>query len=110
MHKMVGISCYYRGKLRDTVLDWEDALPAKEIESADYHSKYIHNGSNDLTNNYCLLYCCRLSDLSICLGTTLQIVPAGKLPLLAKKNEGGKMVLCNLQHTRYVRMVVCGCM
>lgn len=70
-----------RGKLRDTVLDWEDSLPTEEIETAEYHSK--------------------LSDLSICLGTTLQIVPAGKLPLSAKKNEGGKLVLCNLQPTRY---------
>lgn len=44
----------------------------------------------------------RKADLSLCLGTTLQIVPAGKLPLLAKKNSGGKLVLCNLQPTRYV--------
>ena len=28
-----------RGKLRDTVLDWEDSLPAKEMETAEYHSK-----------------------------------------------------------------------
>ena len=44
----------------------------------------------------------RKADVSLCLGTTLQIVPAGKLPLLAKKN-GGKLVICNLQPTRYVR-------
>ena len=44
----------------------------------------------------------RRADLSLCLGTTLQIVPAGTLPLLAKKNPGGKMVICNLQPTRYV--------
>jgi len=45
----------------------------------------------------------RLSDLSICLGTTLQIVPAGNLPLLAKKNpDGGKLVIVNLQATKHV--------
>ena len=31
-----------RGKLRDTVLDWEDSLPTKELEAADYHSKYVY--------------------------------------------------------------------
>lgn len=34
----------------------------------------------------------------------MQIVPAGKLPLLAKKNSG-KLVICNLQPTRYVRLL-----
>lgn len=32
----------FRGKLRDTVLDWEDSLPTKEMETAEYHSKYVH--------------------------------------------------------------------
>ena len=34
--------------------------------------------------------------------TTDSSIPAGKLPLLAKKNENGKMVVCNLQPTKYV--------
>lgn len=44
----------------------------------------------------------RVADLSICLGSTLQIVPAGNLPLKAKKN-GGKVVIVNLQPTKHVR-------
>ena len=44
----------------------------------------------------------RKADLSLCLGTTLQIVPSGKLPLLTLKNNG-KMVIVNLQKTKYVR-------
>ncbi|PIK43703.1 putative NAD-dependent protein deacetylase sirtuin-6-like [Apostichopus japonicus] len=69
-----------RGKLRDTILDWEDALPETDLELADKYS--------------------READLSICLGTSLQIVPSGTLPLLTKKN-GGKLAIVNLQPTRY---------
>ncbi|XP_065640350.1 NAD-dependent protein deacylase sirtuin-6 isoform X2 [Hydra vulgaris] len=43
---------------------------------------------------------CRKSDLSLCLGTTLQIVPSGKIPLLTIKNNG-KIVIVNLQKTKY---------
>lgn len=69
-----------RGKLFDTILDWEDELPDKDLDLADLHS--------------------RKADLSICLGTTLQIVPSGNLPLLTKK-YGGKLVICNLQPTKH---------
>lgn len=72
-----------RGKLRDTVLDWEDDLPADDLSRAEMHSTQ--------------------SDLSLCLGTTLQILPSGKLPLRVKKNNG-KLVICNLQPTQYVRV------
>ncbi|KAJ8927768.1 hypothetical protein NQ314_019772 [Rhamnusium bicolor] len=65
-----------RGKLHDTILDWEHNLPEDDIEI--------------------------LADLNICLGTTLQIVPSGNLPLRGKK-YGGKVVIVNLQPTKHDR-------
>uniref|UniRef100_T1H7Q6 protein acetyllysine N-acetyltransferase n=1 Tax=Rhodnius prolixus TaxID=13249 RepID=T1H7Q6_RHOPR len=52
--KVNGRAC--RGKLYDTILDWEHDLPEKDLKMADYHSS--------------------IADISICLGTTLQIVPS----------------------------------
>ncbi|XP_063230259.1 NAD-dependent protein deacetylase Sirt6 isoform X2 [Bacillus rossius redtenbacheri] len=71
-----------RGHLRDTILDWEHSLPERDLAMADFHS--------------CI------ADLSICLGTTLQIVPSGNLPLCTKKH-GGRLVICNLQPTKHDR-------
>lgn len=70
-----------RGQLRDTILDWEDELPYQESDLAEKYS--------------------RRADLSIALGTTLQIQPAGKLPFLAKKRPNGKSVIVNLQSTKF---------
>lgn len=71
-----------RGKLRDTILDWEDALPPAQLDKAEKH--------------------CRRADLCVCLGTSLQIFPCASLPLLTKK-AGGQVVIVNLQATRLDR-------
>lgn len=69
-----------RAKLYDTILDWEHNLPENDLTFADLHSN--------------------IADLSICLGSTLQIVPSGNLPLGVKKNRG-KLVIVNLQPTKH---------
>nr|XP_040146612.1 NAD-dependent protein deacetylase sirtuin-6 isoform X2 [Ictidomys tridecemlineatus] len=71
-----------RGELRDTILDWEDALPDRDLARADEAS--------------------RTADLSITLGTSLQIRPSGNLPL-ATKRRGGRLVIVNLQPTKHDR-------
>ncbi|XP_059015472.1 NAD-dependent protein deacylase sirtuin-6 isoform X3 [Mustela lutreola] len=70
------------GELRDTILDWEDALPDRDLTRADEAS--------------------RNADLSITLGTSLQIRPSGNLPL-ATKRRGGQLVIVNLQPTKHDR-------
>ncbi|KAF2368424.1 Sirtuin family [Trinorchestia longiramus] len=69
-----------RGRLHDNILDWEHDLPHFDYNLAEKHSVG--------------------SDLSVCLGTTLQIIPSGVLPTLAKQS-GGKLVICNLQPTKH---------
>ncbi|KAK4881423.1 hypothetical protein RN001_004742 [Aquatica leii] len=69
-----------RGKIQDTVLDWEASLPDDDLVMADYHSS--------------------VADLSIALGTTLQIVPSGNLPTFTKK-YGGRLAIINLQPTKH---------
>lgn len=68
------------GQLFDNILDWEHDLPDKDMDLAYSHS--------------CL------ADLNICLGSTLQINPSGQLAIKNKK-YGGKLVICNLQPTKY---------
>nr|XP_043628763.1 NAD-dependent protein deacetylase SRT1-like [Erigeron canadensis] len=65
-------------KLKDSVLDWEDELPPTEMDAAEKH--------------------CRMADIVLCLGTSLQITPACNLPLKSVR-KGGKMVIVNLQKT-----------
>ncbi|CAK9151862.1 unnamed protein product [Ilex paraguariensis] len=65
-------------KLKDTVLDWEDALPPREMNAAEKH--------------------CRMADVVLCLGTSLQITPACNLPLKSLRG-GGKIAIVNLQET-----------
>ncbi|XP_028414608.1 NAD-dependent protein deacetylase sirtuin-6-like [Dendronephthya gigantea] len=69
-----------RGKLRDTILDWEDSLPNDDLAASEHHS--------------------RQADLSVCLGTSLQINPSGNLPAQTVKH-GGKLVIINLQKTKH---------
>ncbi|KAI3702660.1 hypothetical protein L6452_28408 [Arctium lappa] len=65
-------------KLKDSVLDWEDELPPTEMNAAEKH--------------------CRIADIVLCLGTSLQITPACNLPLKSVR-KGGKMIIVNLQET-----------
>lgn len=62
------------GALRDTVLDWDDALPEPDWGDACHQ--------------------CADADLVICLGTSLRIEPAGSLPL-----DAAQFVVVNLQAT-----------
>mmetsp|Transcript_5064 Transcript_5064/g.14546 ORF Transcript_5064/g.14546 Transcript_5064/m.14546 type:complete len:357 (-) Transcript_5064:88-1158(-) len=62
------------GDLRDTILDWDDALPEDDWKNAQEQ--------------------CSKADLVITLGTSLRIEPAGSLPLKAKH-----FVVVNLQQT-----------
>nr|XP_039271488.1 NAD-dependent protein deacetylase sirtuin-6-like [Styela clava] len=85
--KLTGLKCASmkarrkcRGQLRDSILDWEDPLPNKQLGNADTMS--------------------RAATLSITLGTSLQILPAANLPLHAKKNNG-HLVVVNLQPTKH---------
>jgi NAD+-dependent protein deacetylase sirtuin 6 len=70
-----------RGRLRDFLLDWEDELPEPEFGLA---YKFA-----------------TAADLSICLGTSLQIAPVCNMPLLVKK-KGGNFITVNLQNTKHV--------
>lgn len=65
-----------RGKLVDTILDWEGNLPDDDLELSIMHST--------------------IADLNIGLGSSFQIMPSGKLPLRNAK-FGGKFALINLQ-------------
>ncbi|CAD6189171.1 unnamed protein product [Caenorhabditis auriculariae] len=73
-----GRSC--RGKLHDMTLDWDDALP-----------------EDDLALSYKFVKSC---SLIVVVGSSLQIIPVGDMPLLAKKN-GAKFVSINLQAIKH---------
>ncbi|CAG5896827.1 unnamed protein product [Menidia menidia] len=73
-----------RGKLISTILDWEDALPERDLRRAEEAS--------------------RRGDLALTLGTSMQIKPSGDLPLLTKRN-GGKVAIVNLQPTKHASTI-----
>jgi len=66
--------------LKDSIINFGEDLPTKELEKAVFQSG--------------------LSDLSLVLGTSMRVSPANKFPLQAIEN-GGKMVIVNLQKTPY---------
>ncbi len=79
-----------KGPLRDCLLDWDDELPEKELRKAEQQSKK--------------------ADLILCLGTSLRVQPANKLPLNVLHNDGSLVIslyyasslfssICNLQPT-----------
>ncbi len=70
--------------MADFVLDWEDELPDDDLDLSDAKSALAH--------------------VNVVLGSTLQIVPAGNLPLQHKKyHPDGKLVVVNLQPTKHDR-------
>src|SRR5690606_8243913 len=76
--KETGRFCdHCKGKLYDVLLDWDDALPEKDLKLAKKH--------------------CKKADLILCLGTSLRVEPANELPLLGP--DDGKLVIVNLQKT-----------
>ncbi|KAK7254071.1 NAD-dependent histone deacetylase (H3-K18 specific) [Aureococcus anophagefferens] len=72
-----GATVRLRGRLLDTVLDWDDGLPDSEWLPATRHFED--------------------ADLAITLGTSLRIVPAGELPLTSKNF----VIVNHLQPTPY---------
>lgn len=76
------------GSLTDTALDWEDALPEGDLRAAEA--------------------ACDAAELSLCLGTSLRIQPASKLPLRTLRC-GGKVAVVNLQRTGLDRRCAAVC-
>ncbi len=68
--------CMYalRGRLRDSVLDWEDELPAEDLERADHHSR---SGQKHLSLGYFL----HLSPLLPCPSLPPSLQKGRPLPL-----------------------------
>lgn len=66
------------GDLRDTIINFNENLPAAELTSAFDHAER--------------------ADLMICLGSSLTVRPACDMPR-ATKQHGGKVVIVNLQRT-----------
>ena len=81
--KPTGRNCSHCGGcLRDTLLDWHDALPDEEWNKAKF--------------------ACENADLVVCIGTSLRVNPANSLPTLGinnVNNEKCKLVIINLQKT-----------
>ncbi|KAK9835969.1 hypothetical protein WJX81_002387 [Elliptochloris bilobata] len=66
------------GRLRDSALDWDDALPEDELQASEAAAD--------------------AAGLALCLGTSLLVRPACNLPLRTVR-KGGKLAIVNLQKT-----------
>nr|ADI47119.1 SIR2-like protein [Chlamydomonas reinhardtii] len=66
------------GELVDNILDWDTPLPQDELDEAVRQAEE--------------------ADVALVLGTSLQIQPANEIPVLTR-DEGGKLVIVNLQKT-----------
>jgi NAD-dependent SIR2 family protein deacetylase len=69
-----------RGNLRDSIINFEEKLPEHELEKTYMEAKK--------------------SDLAIVLGSSMRVQPANLFPSFATEN-GGKLVIVNLQKTLY---------
>jgi NAD-dependent SIR2 family protein deacetylase len=67
-----------RGNLRDSIINFGEQLPENELTMGFYHAG--------------------ISDLMLCLGSSLRVNPAAMMPDETVKN-GGKIVIVNLQKT-----------
>lgn len=70
-----------KGYLRDTILDWESAIPPNELRLANKHAKE--------------------SKLHICIGTSLQLSPSKDLVCNPLRAKSKKLVIINLQPTKF---------
>jgi len=61
-----------KGKLKDSIINFQENLPEKELDSGFTHSQ--------------------LADLHLCLGSSLRVRPASDMPL-ETVNNGGKLVI-----------------
>jgi len=79
--RATGRACSCGGKLVDSVLDWDDELPKTDLQQADST--------------------CNTAQLSIALGTSLQIQVATNLALkpVRRRKDKGELVIVNLQPT-----------
>ncbi|XP_047933776.2 NAD-dependent protein deacylase sirtuin-6 isoform X3 [Anser cygnoides] len=106
-----------RGKLRDTILDWEDSLPDRDLTLADeacspeavpagQRRPALHpeSGRGKKTANPGRSVAFRLRSSSSPgwsrVEAAVWIKPSGNLPLITKK-RGGKLVIVNLQATKH---------
>jgi len=69
------------GNLYDSIIHFNETLPVNELAHAREESEK--------------------GDLAIVVGTSMRVRPACELPRYIYRNNGGKMVICNLQTTGY---------